>query len=450
MSFVRTAFAVVAFGSAAMVGTNAAAYQPYGFATTIPVNAGSSRFTGYDLSVVDPTTQLYYLTDRSAGAIDVISTRTNTLVERIGQGMGLFGGTAGGNNAIAGPNGISIDTLGDGSKLLLAGNTALGTTTGNVVAFNLESNGLTVNETRAITTVNALTPSPSNRVDGVAYAPGANTILAANNASTPGAITVISNASGQPVNTLILDGRNGLPNAQGNGVEGPIYNTVTRTFMVAIPNLASHSQGNGTGGGGIVEISPTTGQLLRTFDFDSLGAPGACNPNGIVQGSGGSIGVACGSSGTLAQPGLTLFLNPAAHGGAGALTFSRAVAGADQIAYDPARDRFFEAARFALPSGAAGASPVLGIFDGQGSFLQAIPITNNYHSVAVDPVTGEVLVAYGATSAVPGTSDIPGCSLGCVAIFASVPEPNTFALMAAGVIGGAVMFRRRQIRGTVI
>ena len=441
----RSARAVIAAGTVltSLACAPAFASPTYSLVTTIPINVGTNNFTGYDLSIVDPSTQLYYLTDRSAGAVDVISTQTNTLVERIGQGSGLFGGVSTGNNT-AGPNGISISTLADGSKLLLAGNTAPNSTTGNVIAFSLATNGLTVNQTRTIATLNASTPLPANRVDGVAYSPLANTILAANNASTPGVITIVNNATGQIISTLVLNGQNGLPNGQGNGVEGPIYDTATNTFMIAIPNLTSDAQGNGTGGGGVLEIDPATGKLLRTFSFDTLGAPTGCNPNGIVQGPNGIIGVACGNSGTTSNPGLTLFLDPAANGGKGALTASAAVTGADQIAYDTSRNLYFEAARYALPGGAGGSTPVLGIFDGSGNFLQSIGITNNDHSVAVDPVSGEVLVAYGATSTAPGTTSIPGCSLGCVAVFAQVPEPASLTMMITGLLGvGAVVRRRR-------
>ena len=170
-----------------------------------------------------------------------------------------------------------------------------------------------------------------------------------------------------------------MPNGQGNGVEGPIYNTVTKTFMIAIPNLTSDAMGNGTGGGGVLEIDPAPAPCQRTFDFDALGAPQECNPNGIVQGPNGTIGIACGTSGTTANPGLTLFLDPAANGGAGKLTYSTAVTGADQIAYDTTANLYFEAARYALPGGAGGSTPLLGIFDGNGNFIQSI--TTIQHSL---------------------------------------------------------------------
>ncbi len=180
----------------------AAATPNYVFAGTIAIPAAASNkagtFTGYDLATFDATTQLYYLTDRSNNGIDVFSAKTNSYVERIG--AGLFSGTQGGNNDIAGPNGIGISNVGAG-KLLLTSN---GTST--VQTFNLAADGLTVLGTPAAgSTAVAGTPSPANRVDGVAYSPTANTILAANNASNPGFVTLINNANGSIIKSILLD-----------------------------------------------------------------------------------------------------------------------------------------------------------------------------------------------------------------------------------------------------
>jgi hypothetical protein len=101
----------------------AAAAPSYVFAGTIAIPPATANragaFTGYDLATFDPATQLYYLTDRSNNGIDVFSAKTNSFVERIG--AGLFSGTQGGNNDIAGPNGIGISNVGAG-KLLLTSN----------------------------------------------------------------------------------------------------------------------------------------------------------------------------------------------------------------------------------------------------------------------------------------------------------------------------------------
>ena len=229
--------AALALGTfAALAAAHPAAATPaYGYLTTIAVPGADGRtpaaFSGYDLSVFDPTNQLYYLTDRTNKGIDVFSAATNSYVTRIG--AGLFAGSQGGNNDIAGPNGVYLSNTPTG-KLLLAGNGA-----SNVFAFNLDASGTTVvGNPRAISTaVAGTTPTPPNRVDGVAYAPGANTILAANNASNPGFVTLIDNASGSVIRTIKLDGTGGYPSVAANGVEATIYNTARNSFFVAVPTL---------------------------------------------------------------------------------------------------------------------------------------------------------------------------------------------------------------------
>jgi len=383
----------------------------------IPGTSATSKFTGYDLATFDTSNQLYYLTDRSNNGIDVFSAATNTFVTQIG--AGLFAGTRNGDNNTAGPNGISLSNVGTG-KLLIAGNGP-----SNLLTFNLDSSGLgVVGSPRITSTAVAGTPATPNRVDGVAYASGPNTILAANNASTPGFLTLIDNATGAVKASIMLDGTKGYPNVGGNGVEATIFNTATNTYFVAVPALNAA----GTGAGGAIELDAATGALIRTYDFNALGLAGACSPTGLVQGAGASMLVAC-SDGTA---GLSVLLDPT--GPTGKITTVTGISGGDQTAYDPTRNVFFEAARFQV------GGPVLGVIDGTTNKLtQLLQIGGNDHSVAVDPVSGEVFVATAATTA------FPGCSNGCIGVFAvQVPEPATWPTLAVALMGFGLLALRRR------
>lgn len=411
--------ALVMAAALSQLPSEAAASATYVYQQTIAIPGATvtNPFTGYDLATFDATSQLYYLTDRSNNGIDVFSSVTNQYVRQIGPGS--FAGTQGGNNNIAGPNGISLTTLSGGGRLLIAGNGP-----SNLITFTLDSTGLNVVGTpRTISTAVAGTPVPPNRVDGVAYAPTSNTILAANNASNPGFVTLINNADGSVIRSILLNGTNGYPNVGDNGVEATIFNTARGTFFIAVPALNAA----GTGAGGVIELDATTGALLHTYDFNAMGLAGVCSPTGLVQGGGASMFVACSD----ATAGHSLLLNPA---GVGSFTLVNGISGGDQTAYDPTTNLFFEAARFQI------GGPVLGIIDAQSLALQTLAIGGNDHSVAVDPISGEVFVATAATTA------FANCANGCIGVFAlrQVPEPDVLALVALGSVGVIATRRRRR------
>lgn len=398
--------------------SQALATPTYAFeeALAIPGTTSTNKFTGYDLATVNDG--IYYLTDRSFNRILTLSTATNTFLTPIG--TGLFAGTQGGNNNIAGPNGISVTNV-SGGKLLLAGNGP-----SNLLAFNLANDGLTVQGTpRTISTAVAGTPSPQNRVDGVAYAPAANTILAANNAANPGFLTLLKNdTTGTVIKSIILNGMNGYPNVADNGVEATIYNTERNSFFVAVPSLDPDPVKSA---GGVIEIDATTGALLNTYDFSAMGLSGPCSPTGMAQGNGASVFVAC-SDGTA---GHSIILDPT---GTGTLTLVAGISGGDQASFNPTTNTFFEAARFQT------GGPVLGIVDAATDLLtQTLPIGGNDHSVAVDPITNQVYVATAPTNA------YPGCTVGCILVFQAVPEPASLAMLLTPtiILAGFAAARRR-------
>jgi hypothetical protein len=412
---------------AALAARPAAAAPTYQFEGTIAVPTTSynttGTFIGYDLSTFDASDGLYYLTDRSNNAVDVFSAKTNSFVTYLG--LGSFAGNTPSSGS-AGPNGISITTLGNGDHLLLAGNSP-----SNFVEFNLAPDGTTVLGTpQTISTAVAGTPVPQNRVDGVAYSPTANTVLAANNASNPGFITLVNNANGAVIRSLLLDGANGTPNVGGNGVEATIFNTVRNSFFVAVPALTAAA----TDAGGVIEVSATTGQILNTYDFDALGlgASGSCSPTGMAQGAGGTLVVACSVGGTQ-----SIILDPT---GKGSIRVIAGTSGSDELTYDPTNGLAFEADRFQV------GGSVLGIVDtSTAQSTQNLPISYNAHSVAVDPVSGEVFVALDASS---GTNTDAVCPSGCIGVFGieptAVPEPATLPVMAMGLIALGVGVRRRS------
>lgn len=398
--------------------TAADASPIYAFQQSIAI-PGAATFSGYDLATFDGSNQLYYLTDRTNNAVDVFSAASNSYVGRIGQG--LFAGSQGGKNDIAGPNGISLSNVGVG-KLLVAGNGP-----SNFISFNLDSTGLNViGAPRTTSTAVAGTPTPPNRVDGMAFAPTANTVLAANNASNPGFLTLVDNATGAVKRSILLNGTGGYPDVGANGVEATIFNTARKSFFVAVPSLNAA----GKGAGGVIELDATTGNLLHVYDFNAMGLGGACSPTGLVQGAGASMFVVCSD----ATAGHSVVLDPT---GAGSLKTVAGISGGDQAAYDPGTNTFFEAARF-QPGG-----PVLGIIDASTFSLQTLAIGANDHSVAVDPISGKVFIATGPTTA------FDNCGGGCIGVIAptKVPEPGTLALM----IGGLAMatgfgLRRHSVR----
>jgi hypothetical protein len=355
-------------------------------------NPIGGRFETFDISAFDGTTQLYYLSDRSNMAIDIFSSRTNSLVGRIGGHGHVFTGQKA-TNGLSGPNGLLIVDNG-AQHQVYAGN---GDST--LMGFDLPA----ADGAGPIAKIATGTPD-RNRVDEISYDPADHLILAGNNATAINfaSLTNVDPGSaefGAVRRTIALDGTQG---PVGHGLEASTYNAATGTFFQAIQHIGTDAANPG----GLLEIDPKTGQVKRVMDFGAapFGSLAHCAPSGVSAAPNGRMIIGC----SVASQ--SLVIDPA---GAGAVvaTFPQ-VSGVDETYYDRATDRWFLAARD-NPGG-----PVLGVIDAAtDAFLQTIPTSFNAHSVAVDPVSGEIFVPQGAH---PSNKQ---CPQGCIAVFAKAqPE----------------------------
>lgn len=403
------------------VSTGSALAAPiYSLTTLLPVPASpdnntSGKFTSYDIGDFDGTTQNYYLADRSNAAIDIYSAATNSFVGRIGGTGNLFVGVqppppAAINNNISGPNGVIPVNL-NGQHLLYAGD---GNST--LKGFNLSNGNAPLPNTPIVTGA----PTDQRANEG-AYSPQSQRILIANSAAATPYVSLINPTTNTVVAKTFLDGTNGAPRATAD-LESSTWDPSTNRFYLAIPEI------NGSGPGAIAAIDPVTGAVTKTFDLASFGFA-SCAPTGLVHGSGSQLLIGC-------DVGQTIVLDTSANGGNGSIKSIPQVTGSDEVRFDPARNLYFLAARN-NPGG-----PVLGIIDGAtDTFLQSLSTVPNGHSVAVDPVSGEVFVPFG------GVAGNTVCPNGCIAVFSpsatSVPEPTSLSLVFAGLVGLVGLTKRR-------
>jgi hypothetical protein len=221
---------------------------------------------------------------------------------------------------------------------------------------------------------------------------------------------------------------------------------VTKTFFLAVPQI---NNGNGPQGG-VAEINPKTGAVIRVIDLAAIGAcsgAAGCSPSGLAAAKNGQILIGDANSG----PGTAgaMIIDPTGATVKVIATFPN-VNGIDQVWYDPTTNKWFLAASNNGLNG-AGNKPELVIIDAATDLItQMITTSPGDHSVSVDPLTGEIFVPFSANT--NGFPTLCPTGAGCIAVFketaSAVPEPSTWAMMLLGFLGLAFAFRtKRRVLG---
>ena len=406
----RTLLAGVMLGATSLAAN--AAPTNYTLSTTVAIPA--STLGSFDISYVDPLTGIYYVADRTDASVDIINGANNQFLAKAGGFVGavtippspaIVTARSGPDGVVVVDNGVTATLYaGDGNSMLRSFDV---TNPSNPVA------GGTVN-----------TGGGVFRVDEMAYSPLTNQIFAANNANSPAFASLINTSTA--LSPSLTKTNITVPGQiASGGLEQSIWNPATKTFFVSVPTF------NGTDAGGVQEFD-TNGNALRTYDFTALGIA-SCSPAGLALGGSGNLVVGCGNAGTQ-----TVVLNPTGTGSIVAKLTQ--VSGSDELWYDPANGNFY-----VTGVNAAGDRVIDVVSDTDYSLSQSIDLTalgagkSNLHSVAVDPLNGDIFVP------LTGTADDTLCSGGCVAVFAQVPEPGSLPLLVAGLVGlaGYAGWRRR-------
>ena len=225
---------------------------------------------------------------------------------------------------------------------------------------------------------------------------------------------------------------------------------MTKTFFIAVPALDPTLANNPNAKGGVAQINPATGAVipingqpvldLQKLTFNGASACGNCSPTGLAAAKNGQMLIGDGN-----------FLSATTPAGSGAIIIDATgkviatfpgIQGIDQVWYDPTTNRWFLAAG---NNPASNGGPELAIIDAAtDTIFQILKTTPGDHSVAVDPISGEVFVPFAANAG----NTVFGCQNGCIGVFsdvaAAVPEPSTWAMMLIGFLGLGFAFRQSR------
>jgi hypothetical protein len=399
--------------------------ETYTVKTIIPVPGG---LTSFDISFVDANINTFVLADRTNRAIDVVDTRTNTLIHQFTANPPFAGVVATPANA-SGPNGVIIV---DQREIWATDAPSSSSPTSSIRVINLKTGAMIAN----------IPNGGIRRADELCEDVKHEIVLSANDDPLDNFLTFINTETYSIIGTNHkLDGTDpnfkitltptpaGTTNVAADGIEQCKFNPRTGSYYLAVPATKVTAAGVTSAGPGVVlKISRNAPfHIEQTITIPT--STGCTGPQGLAIGPRHEIQLGCGGANSLiiddrSGPVATVIAMQAGEGGA------------DEVWYNPGDNSYF------IARSAAGK---LGVEDGGSSPPQAdadVTTTIGSHSVAADMLRNQIYVPVRANT-VSGTCTTAGCATlcgpasttglaaqGCIAVFTA---PNDDKCLAQGM-----------------
>lgn len=354
-------------------------------------NSPSQRWS-VDISWFDPATEKSYLADRNNGGVDVFDAKKEVAVGFAGGFVGIQPTSATvANNS--GPNGIlvvnngNIHQLWSGDGVHCTGTTTVTCTgTSQVLVHQLDKNGLPKSNAPFV----SVDVGGQRRADELAYDPDDQLIVIANDDDLDLFLTFIR-VSNTASNIKVVK-KLSLPEADGCGIEQPVYDGKSNRFYLAVPCTSKPDKfGKIHENGAIYVINPKTQEVEKVYDTvgtgNAAGVP--CFPHGLALGPRQNLLLGCSGDGDTGTQMISIIMK--ATTGEVLKTFNQ-LGGSDEVYYNQGDNKYFLAMSSWTASGKTGTgnpTPSLGIIDAGSSdkgreapeWIQNILTTRTSHSV---------------------------------------------------------------------
>jgi hypothetical protein len=353
------------------------------------IDVGGKGLGAFDISYVDPELQLYVLSDRTNGSVDLFDPITDTFIERVSGFKGVVlnsNGTA--NNNLSGPDGVITVNhtqiwAGDGDS--------------TVKVIDIATHKI----------IDVISTGGKFRADEMSLDRRDHILAAANNADTPPFLTLINTDTRKVIGRITFDGTNGTPDAT-NGLEQSQWSPKTGLFYVSVPQV-----GPDTANGGMAVIDPSTQKVITTFPVQD------CTPAGLTLGPRHRALLGCGSSFGTSPNVLTQSIVINIVTGKIKANITQ-VGGSDEVWFDRGSNHYYLAARNNTDN-TGKIMPILGVVDAESNMFDGGPATSTTaHSVAADELNRHVFVPIGFVppGSKAGTDPTNPCPThGCIAVY---------------------------------